>query len=75
MTGLKISATLSVIGAIVAEFSGAEKGIGRNLFISAVRLEPELMVASLLMSTTIGFILFGIIILIEQKIGFWYLKK
>src|SRR5690606_37333661 len=42
MAGLKISATLAVIGAIVAEFAGAEVGLGRNLFISALRLEPEM---------------------------------
>src|SRR5690606_6580259 len=43
MAGLKISATLAVIGAIVAEFNGAEIGLGKNLFLAAKRLEPDLM--------------------------------
>ncbi len=58
IAGLKVSATLAVIGAIVAEFTGAEVGLGKNLFLSAVRLEPEMMMASLLISSLIGFVFF-----------------
>lgn len=74
MTGLKIAATLSVIGAIVGEFSGAESGIGRNLFISSVRLEPELMINSLFLSSLLGILMYLLIILIEKKLGHWYLN-
>jgi len=69
MAGLKVSATLAVIGAIVAEFNGAEVGLGKNLYLSAKRLEPELMMSSLLLSTVIGFVLFNAIRLIEVKRG------
>jgi ABC-type nitrate/sulfonate/bicarbonate transport system permease component len=71
MAGLKISATLSVIGAIVAEFSGATIGLGKNLFIGALRLEPELMMSSLLLSTLIGLGLFGLIKYFEHKFLKW----
>lgn len=64
--GLKIAATLSVIGAIVAEFTGAKIGLGKNLFLSAKRLEPELMMSSLLLSTLLGAFIFGTIVLIER---------
>lgn len=67
-TGLRISATLSVIGAIVAEFTGTNFGLGKNLFMSAIRLEPELMMSSLIMSSLLGFLLYFIIVLIEKKI-------
>ena len=67
-TGLKIAATLSVIGAIVAEFTGAKIGLGKNLFLSAKRLEPELMMSSLLLSTLLGAVMFGVIILLEKSI-------
>jgi NitT/TauT family transport system permease protein len=66
--GLKIAATLSVIGAIVAEFTGAKIGLGKNLFLSAKRLEPELMMSSLLLSTLLGAFMFGFIILLEKTI-------
>lgn len=72
MAGLKISATLAVIGAIVAEFTGAETGLGKNLFISAIRLEPDLMMTSLILSTAIGLALFASIKLLERKSGQWY---
>lgn len=75
MAGLKISATLAVIGAIVAEFSGAEAGVGRNLYISSLRLEPELMMCSLFLSAFLGGAMYGLIYFIESKIGKWYLKK
>lgn len=71
MAGLKISATLAIIGAIVAEFTGAEKGLGKNLFLSAIRLEPELMMSSLILSALLGALLFGSIIIIEKRLTGW----
>lgn len=74
MAGLKVSATLAVIGAIVAEFNGAEVGLGKNLFLSAKRLEPELMMASLTLSTLLGLLFFCAIYLFERTFGRWYLN-
>lgn len=71
--GLKVSATLSVIGAIVAEFTGSEVGLGRNLFLSTIRLQPELMMASLLGSAALGAVMFGGVRALERKLGHWYL--
>ncbi len=71
--GLKISATLSVIGSIVAEFNGAEYGLGKNLFLAAKRLDPELMIASIIISSTIGGFLYGVVTALEKRIGRWYL--
>ena len=73
MTGLKIAATWSVIGAIVAEFNGADIGLGKNLFLAAKLLEPELMLSSLILSSLLGALMYGLIILIEKRIGKWYL--
>lgn len=74
MAGLKISATLAVIGSIVTEFTGAKYGIGKNLFISSVRLNPDLMMSSLLLASLIGLSLYGLIAGIEKKYGAWYIK-
>lgn len=74
MAGLKVAATLSVIGAIVAEFNGTEVGLGKNLFLAAKRLEPELMMSSLFLSALLGGLLYGSIYLIEYLFGKWYLK-
>lgn len=75
ISGLKIASTLSVIGAIVAEFNGAEIGLGKNLFIAAKRIEPELMMSSLFLSAFLGAFLYLLIVLIELKFGKWYIKK
>ncbi|WP_046756471.1 ABC transporter permease [Kordia jejudonensis] len=74
MSGLKIATTLAIIGAIVAEFNGADIGLGKNLFLAAKRLEPELMMTSLILSSLLGGLLYTSIVLIEKKIGKWYLK-
>lgn len=74
MTGLKIAATLAVIGSIVAEFAGSESGLGRNLFIASMRTEPDLMVSSLILCSLLGGAMFGVIAIIERKIGVWYIK-
>lgn len=75
MTGLKVAATLAVIGAIVAEFAGAETGLGRNLFIAALRTEPDLMMSSLFLCSILGGLMFTSIHIIESKIGKWYVQN
>ncbi len=75
MTGLKVSSLLSVIGAIVGEFNGADVGLGKNLYLAAKKLEPELMVNSLFLSAIIGFLLYGSIIWVEHVFGKWYIKN
>jgi ABC-type nitrate/sulfonate/bicarbonate transport system permease component len=74
-TGLKVSATLSIIGAIVAEFNGTNIGLGKNLFLAAKRLEPELMMNSLFLSAILGGISYLLIVLLEKYFGKWYTKK
>lgn len=72
--GLKISSTLAVIGAIVAEFAGAERGLGKNLLLTTTRLEPELLINSLVLSALTGGLLYSIISVMESRVGSWYLK-
>ena len=75
MSGLKVASTLAVIGAIVAEFNGADVGLGKNLFIAAKKLEPELMMSSLILSSLLGGGLFLAIAAIERIVGKWYLHN
>lgn len=72
--GLKVASPFAVIGAIVAEFNGAEHGIGKDIFIAAKRLEPELMMFGLISAATLSAILFCIMAVIENNIGDWYKK-
>lgn len=75
MAGLKIASTLAVIGAIVGEFSGAEIGLGRNLFLTTIKTDPELMMNSVILSSLLGGVMFSIIYLLEKKLGKWYQKN
>jgi len=74
-SGLKVSSTLAVVGAIVAEFNGAEVGLGKNLFLAAKRLDAELMINSIFFSCLLGGLFYSVIFLIEKRIGKWYLKN
>ncbi len=69
--GLKISITLSVIGAIVGEFVGADRGLGYIIVISNANLDTTLMFACLVILTIIGMGLFLSICLIEHFFS-WY---
>jgi NitT/TauT family transport system permease protein len=73
--GLRVAAPFSVVGAIVAEFNGAEWGLGKDMFIAAKRLEPELMMLGLLSAILLSATLYGIILLIENSIGRWYRER
>jgi NitT/TauT family transport system permease protein len=75
MTGLKVSSTLSVIGAIMAEFCGSKQGLGKNLFLASKRLNPELMINSLILSAILGGLMYGLVYLTELKLGSWYKRN
>jgi len=68
ITGLKISAGLSVIGAIVGEFiigSGSTGGgLGVQIIYAQANLETSLVIALIFAATSLGFLFFSIISLI-----------
>lgn len=70
-SALKISTGLAVVGAIVGEFVGANKGIGFIILTSTYHLETVTMFAGIIMSALIGVVFFWIVSLIEKKIVFW----
>jgi len=65
-SGLKISAILSVIGAIVAELAGAEKGLGFQILISSYQTDTPVMFAAIIFSSLIGILFYNTVILIEK---------
>lgn len=69
-TSLKIAATASVIGAIVAELpSGARNGIGVMILNSAqyYNSRPTALYASIIVAGSIGLIFFGAVALAERR--------
>lgn len=70
-TALKISASLSVIGAIVSELAGAKQGIGFRIIISSYRLDTAMMFSAILFASLISLFFAKIVLLIEKKVFFW----
>jgi len=58
VSALKISAGLSVVGAIVAELTGASRGLGYILLNASYRLETEIMFVAMLLSAVLGMVFF-----------------
>ena len=58
VAALKISAGLAVVGAIVAELTGADKGLGYVLLNASYRLETDLMFVAMLLSGALGIAFF-----------------
>ena len=73
-TGLKVSTTMAIMGAIVAEFVGAKDGLGKNLYLAPKNANPELMICSIVLTTLLGWCLFKIVEITEKKVGYWYYK-
>lgn len=71
LSGLKIGATLSVIGAVVGEFIGADEGLGFLINLGRGLFDTSLVFVAVLTLMTVALALYGLISLIEQKILFW----
>ncbi len=54
MSGLKIAATFSVIGAIVGEFAGASDGLGYTIQFASTQLDTPLVFAALVLVSVLG---------------------
>jgi NitT/TauT family transport system permease protein len=71
MAGMKTAMTLALIGAIVAEFVGAQKGLGILLERFNFQLQMEMAFAVLLFLALLGLFLYLLLEFIERKVIFW----
>ncbi len=71
--GLKISTTLALIGAIVAEFFGSPTlGLGFRITTSVGQLSLDMVWAAILVSALAGTSFYGLVALIERGVTFWH---
>lgn len=56
--GMRIAITLAVIGAVVAEFSGASEGLGYLIQFASTQLDTPLMFAALILVSLLGLVLY-----------------
>jgi NitT/TauT family transport system permease protein len=71
MSALKISSSLAIVGAIVGEFVGANKGLGYVVLVSSYHMETPVMFSAIFASAACGLALFWSIAWLEKKIIFW----
>lgn len=70
-SALKMSSTLSVIGAIVGEFSGSDAGLGFFILISSHRLETTDMFLGIVLSSLLGILFFYVVSMLEYLLTPW----
>lgn len=69
--GLKISATLAVIGAVVGEFVSANAGLGFLLTLARSQYDTPLVIVAVLTLTAIARMLYGLVSLLERRVLSW----
>jgi len=71
--GLKISSTLALIGAIVAEFFGSPiVGMGFRINASIGQLALDMIWAEIAVAALAGSAFYGLVALIERRVTFWH---
>ena len=71
--GLKIAATLALIGAIVAEFFGSPtRGMGFRISVEVGRLGLDMVWAEIVVAALSGSVFYGLVTLVERWVTFWH---
>ncbi|MFC3616677.1 ABC transporter permease [Lutimaribacter marinistellae] len=71
--GLKISTTLALIGAIVAEFFGSPTvGMGFRISTSVGQLALDMVWAEIVVAALAGTLFYGLMAAIERAVTFWH---
>jgi NitT/TauT family transport system permease protein len=73
-SGLKVASTLAVVGAVVGEFVGADKGLGYLLLVANSNLLTSLMFGAIFALTAQGLILFYLIQGLETILIPWHIS-
>ena len=73
--GLKVAITLAVVGAVVGEFVGSDRGLGTLLLRAIGVVNTPLLFAGLIVLTVIAIVLFGLIELLERFAIPWHVSQ
>jgi NitT/TauT family transport system permease protein len=72
--GMKIASTLAIIGAVVAEFIGADKGLGYLITLAVNNLQTEEQFAAIVLLSAMGMVFFGAIAALERILLPWHVS-
>jgi NitT/TauT family transport system permease protein len=69
--GLRIGATLAVIGAVVGEFVGADRGLGFLINVGRGQYDTALVFVAIFTLVAMALALYGLVVLIEARLLSW----
>lgn len=69
--GLRIGATLSVIGAVVGEFVGADRGLGFLVNVGRGQYDTALVFVAVFTLVTLALALYFLVVLLERRLLAW----
>lgn len=69
--GLKVATTLSMVGAIVAEFMGSDRGIGFVIVQAAYRLDTTTTFAAIFYIAVVSMMFYQLVALLERVTLYW----
>ncbi|WP_037063067.1 ABC transporter permease [Pseudonocardia acaciae] len=69
--GLKIAVGLSIVGAVIGEFIGSDKGLGYLVLAATSQSRGDLAFAALTCLAVLGIVLFGLVSLVERWATPW----
>lgn len=69
--GLKLNATMSVIGALVGEFVASERGLGSLIISGGVTMQTASIFAALMLISALGLVLYGMVVAVERIVAPW----
>ena len=71
LSGAKIAAVVSVIGAVFGEWSGADEGLGHLILVAQGQVQTARVFAAVVVLSVIAIALFGALALLERRVAWW----
>lgn len=73
--GLKMAVTLAVVGAVVGEFVGADRGLGALINIARGIMDTPLLFVALFTLVFIAVTMYGLVVAIENQVLAWQKRQ
>ncbi len=71
-SGLKVSGTLAIVGAVVAEWFGADRGLGRVIYLANTDVQPARLFAAVAVLAAMGIAFTLAVSLVERRLLWWH---
>ena len=72
-SGMKIAVTLAIIGAIIGEFVGGNRGLGYLIIVANQELDTALAFSAIFLLSVLGIVLYAVIEICERIVIPWHL--